>query len=116
MATIEPDSRTLVGLMSFEQRRLYALADAILKRLRDNRGKTAAGSYLLGSPTGRVFVIAEGSSCGIAVVRTFEHLIVGRYAANQPAPGKCFGNNGVEYPSCDDLVEDLRAYYAEVNA
>ena len=106
---------TPIGIMSFDARTLHGLADAILKRMRDNRTKTAAGSYLLGDSAGHIYLVAEGSSTGHAIVRDHEHLIVGRYAATTASmQGRYVPPNGVQYPSPKDLADDLRAYYAEI--
>lgn len=78
------------------------LALRALDRIRRNRKRTAAGSYVLGAPDGRVFVLAEGGGTTECMLRTHISWLIGTYASGKRA----------EYPKASQVVEDLMEHYS----
>lgn len=76
-----------------------ALIVTILERMRGQRRKTGAGSYVLGDPDGLIYVLAEGESTTTAALRGREAWLVGMYTV---------------LPSAETLLSDLQAHYAEL--
>lgn len=76
-----------------------ALVVTILERMRGQRRKTGAGSYVLGDPDGLIYVLAEGESTTTAALRGREAWLVGMYTVP---------------PSGEQLLDDLHAHYADL--
>lgn len=76
-----------------------ALIAIILQRMRNQRHKTGAGSYVLGDPQGWIYVLAEGESTTAAVLRGREDWLVGLYSVP---------------PSAEQMLGDLQEHYAHL--
>jgi hypothetical protein len=82
---------------------LDAMADELLRRIGQMRHATNAGCYVLGSPDGNVYVLAERASTTSGIVDSQPNHIVGLYASRW-----AFG------PPKEQLLGDLRSHFAEL--
>lgn len=79
-----------------------AVAAQVVQRIRNNRLRDGAGSYLLVDESGRVFVLSESAATSDAMVRRNSRWLVGLYCAGAR----------VALPTSHDIAEDIRARLA----
>jgi hypothetical protein len=80
------------------------LLQTILTRIKRYRHQTVAGAYVLGDERGNVYVLAEGAGTTTALIDKHMAWYVGSYARGD-AP---------VFPSLQDLLDDLRAHFAQL--
>lgn len=80
------------------------LLQAIAERIARYRHQTVAGAFVLADEEGNVYVLAEGANCTASLVSAHMAWYVGSYGCGDPPV----------FPSVQDLLDDLRAHFAEL--
>lgn len=83
------------------------LAAAVLARIRVNRNNTGAGSWVLGSPLGDVYVLPDDASYA-ALLDAHHDWIAGLFDVAVPAPGEA-----ARFPTVGELFDAMTQQFID---